>query len=83
VVDGVSGDANVAFPGEVCFGDKHGVYVMCIHKQFEFVSMLHEAVGVPELKELFSYCCLARTVMRKFNKVPICSKSSFKMVLSS
>jgi hypothetical protein len=32
VVDGVSGNAYIAFPSEVCFGDEHDVYVMCIQK---------------------------------------------------
>jgi hypothetical protein len=47
VVGGVSGNVDIAFPSEVCFGDEHDVYVMCIQKLFEFVSMLYEAVGVP------------------------------------
>jgi hypothetical protein len=33
VVGGVSGNADIAFPSEVCFGDEHDVYVMCIQKQ--------------------------------------------------
>jgi hypothetical protein len=85
VVGGVSGNADVAFPSEVCFGDEHDVYVMCIQKQFEFVSMLYEAVGVPddELKEFCPYWGLGRTVMRRFNKVTVCSMRPFIMVLSS
>jgi hypothetical protein len=84
VVDGVSRNADIDFPSEVCFGDEHDVYVMCIQKQFEFVFMLYEAVGVPdgELKEFSPYRGLARTVVR-FNKVSICSRSPFIMVLSS
>jgi hypothetical protein len=44
--------------------------------------MLYEAVGVPdgELKEFCPYWGLARTVVRSFNKVPICSMRPFIMV---
>jgi hypothetical protein len=59
--------------------------VSCLQKQFEFVCMLYEVIGVPdsELKEFCPYCGLARTVVRRFNKVPIWSRSPFIMVLSS
>jgi hypothetical protein len=47
--------------------------------------MLYEAVGVPdgELKEFCPYWGLARTVVRRFNKVLVCSMRPFIMVLSS
>jgi hypothetical protein len=40
VVGGVSGNAYVGFRSEVRFGNEHDIYVVCIRKQFEFVSML-------------------------------------------
>lgn len=85
MVDGVVGNADVVFPSEVRLGDDHDIYVMGIEKQFKFIPVLDEAVGIPdgELKEFSLYWSLTRTEVRRFNRDAIWSKRAFIMVLSS
>jgi hypothetical protein len=52
---------------------------------FQFFCVLMKAVGVPErkLKECSHYLSLVRTVVRRFNMVPVCSKRLFIRVFRS
>jgi hypothetical protein len=62
MIERVLGNADVAFLGEVCLRDKHAIYVMGVEEHFEFISVLYEAVGVPDgkLQEFSRYVSLAR-----------------------
>jgi hypothetical protein len=76
--------ADVAFLGEVCFRDKHDIYVMGVEEHFELISVMYEAVGVPygKLREYSHYVSLARTIAR-FSIDPSWSNRPFIIVLRS
>jgi hypothetical protein len=58
---------------------------MGVEEDFEFISVLYEAVGIPDnkLQEFSHNVSLARTVVRKFSIDPSWSKRPFIIVFRS
>jgi hypothetical protein len=58
---------------------------MGVEEHFEFISVLYEAVGVPEgkLQEFSHSMSLTRIVVMRFSIDPSWSKGPFNIVLSS
>jgi hypothetical protein len=58
---------------------------MGVEEHFEFISVLYEAVGIPDskLQEFSHYVSLARMLVWRFSIDPSSSKRPFIIVLSS